>query len=81
MVMGGISPDLGLVEMIELPTAKHPYFIACQFHPEFKSRPHAAHPLFARFAKAGLARRDARLGRAVEKEADGRDDTGKHLVH
>jgi CTP synthase len=82
MVMGGISPDLGLVEMIELPPSKHPYFIACQFHPEFKSRPHAAHPLFARFAKAGLARRDARLRSTDAREAEARaDDTGKHLVH
>jgi CTP synthase len=66
LVMGGVSPDLGLVEMIELPTAKHPYFIACQFHPEFKSKPHAAHPLFARFCRAGLVRRDARLARKDE---------------
>jgi CTP synthase len=69
MVMGGVSPDLGLVEMIELPTTKHPYFIACQFHPEFKSRPHSPHPLFARFCQAGLVRRDARVKR---------EDTGSH---
>jgi CTP synthase len=36
--------------MIELP--QHPYFVGCQFHPEFKSRPWAPHPLFARFVKA-----------------------------
>jgi CTP synthase len=50
MVISGTSPDGRLVEMIELPN--HPHFVGCQFHPEFKSRPSAAHPLFARFVKA-----------------------------
>jgi len=50
MVLSGLSPDGRLVEMIELP--QHPYFVACQFHPEFKSRPSAPHPLFVRFIKA-----------------------------
>ena len=54
MVLSGLSPDGRLVEMIELP--QHPYFVACQFHPEFKSRPWAPHPLFARFVKAACAR-------------------------
>src|SRR5688572_25185998 len=52
MVLSGLSPDGRLVEMIELP--QHPYFVACQFHPEFKSRPWAPHPLFARFVKAAV---------------------------
>ena len=52
MVISGLSPDGRLVEMIELP--QHPYFVACQFHPEFKSRPGAPHPLFSRFIKAAL---------------------------
>ena len=52
MIISGLSPDGRLVEMIELPG--HPYFVACQFHPEFKSRPGAPHPLFARFVKAAL---------------------------
>ncbi len=56
MVISGVSPDGRLVEMIELP--KHPYFVACQFHPEFKSRPGAPHPLFARFVKAALEHQD-----------------------
>ncbi len=60
LVMSGVSPELGLVEMIELPTSKHPHFIACQFHPEFKSKPMAPHPLFTRFVQAALARRSAR---------------------
>ncbi|MCC6750900.1 MAG: CTP synthase [Deltaproteobacteria bacterium] len=52
MVFSGLSPDGRLVEMIELPG--HPYFVACQFHPEFKSRPTEPHPLFTRFIKAAL---------------------------
>jgi CTP synthase len=56
MVISGLSPDGRLVEMIELPW--HPYFVACQFHPEFKSRPGAPHPLFARFVKAALEHQD-----------------------
>jgi len=52
MVLSGLSPDGRLVEMIELPG--HPYFVACQFHPEFKSRPSAPHPLFARFIRAAV---------------------------
>ncbi|WP_130471009.1 CTP synthase [Candidatus Magnetaquicoccus inordinatus] len=55
MVFSGSSPDGSLVEMIELP--EHPFFIACQFHPEFKSRPRRPHPLFAAFIGAGLAGR------------------------
>jgi CTP synthase len=60
LVMSGVSPELGLVEMIELPPSKHPHFVGCQFHPEFKSKPMSAHPLFTRFVAAALARRDAR---------------------
>ena len=52
MVLSGVSPDGRLVEMIELDD--HPYFVGCQFHPEFKSRPSAPHPLFSRFVKAGI---------------------------
>jgi CTP synthase len=56
MLLSGLSPDGRLVEMIELPW--HPYFVACQFHPEFKSRPTAPHPLFARFVKSMLDAQD-----------------------
>jgi CTP synthase len=59
LVFSGTSPDKRLVEMVELPN--HPYFVACQFHPEFKSRPTAPHPLFASFVKAALDYRDTRL--------------------
>ncbi len=50
LTMSGTSPDDGLVEMIEL--SDHPWFIACQFHPELKSRPTRPHPLFASFIEA-----------------------------
>lgn len=53
MVFSGVSPDDRLVEMIELP--EHPYFVACQFHPELKSRPDNPHPLFVGFVNAALA--------------------------
>jgi CTP synthase len=59
--LSGLSPDEHLVEMIELPV--HPFFVGCQFHPEFKSRPAAPHPLFARFIQAALEVQSAR-GRA-----------------
>lgn len=59
LVFSGMSPDGRLVEMIEL--ANHPYFVACQFHPEFKSRPLAPHPLFVAFVRAALDRQ-ARTG-------------------
>jgi len=58
MVLSGLSPDGRLVEMIELP--QHPYFVACQFHPEFKSRPGAPHPLFGRFIRATLEHQNKR---------------------
>ena len=48
----GLSPDRTLVEMIELPG--HPWFVGCQFHPEFLSRPTHAHPLFASFVEAAI---------------------------
>lgn len=50
LILSGISPDDFLVEIIELPN--HPWFIGCQFHPEFKSRPNRPHPLFTSFVDA-----------------------------
>ncbi|MGD0836673.1 MAG: CTP synthase [Polyangia bacterium] len=59
LVVSGVSPDNHLVEMIEL--RDHPYFVGCQFHPEFKSRPQSPHPLFRSFVAAALrARLDKR---------------------
>ncbi|MCH4157511.1 MAG: CTP synthase [Acidaminococcaceae bacterium] len=54
MVLGGTSPDGRLVEIIELPQSEHPWFLGCQFHPEFKSRPTNPHPLFREFIAAAL---------------------------
>lgn len=54
LVFSGTSPDGNLVEFVELPTDVHPYFIATQAHPEFKSRPTAPHPLFAGLIEAAL---------------------------
>ena len=52
IVYSGVSPDKGLVEIIEL--KDHPWFLGCQFHPEFKSKPMDPHPLFREFIKASL---------------------------
>ncbi len=58
MRLSGLSPDGSLVEMIELP--EHPYFVACQFHPELKSRPTRPHPLFSAFVAAAAQRATTR---------------------
>jgi len=58
MVFPGTSPDNVLAEMIELPESMHPFFIASQFHPEFKSRPERPHPLFHGFVTTALALQD-----------------------
>ncbi|GAA1187162.1 CTP synthase [Nesterenkonia xinjiangensis] len=57
LVFSGTSPDGRLVEFVELPRATHPYYVSTQAHPELKSRPTDAHPLFAGLIKAGLDRR------------------------
>jgi CTP synthase len=54
MVFGGINPESQLVEAIELPVKEHPFFIAVQYHPEFKSRPTHAHPIFRDFITAAM---------------------------
>ena len=54
MVFSGVSPDYRLVEIIEV--SEHPYFIATQFHPEFRSRPNRAHPLFAGLIEAAICK-------------------------
>jgi len=61
MIFSGMNPDYGLVEIVEAPD--HPWFLGCQFHPEFKSKPLAPHPLFKAFIGASYARR-RRAGRA-----------------
>ncbi|MEB2284436.1 MAG: CTP synthase [Myxococcales bacterium] len=57
MRLSGLSPDGTLVEVVEIPG--HPWFIGCQFHPEFKSKPLDCHPLFRGFVRAALAHRSA----------------------
>ncbi len=56
LVVSGTHPELGLVEFVELPKDVHPYYVSTQAHPEFKSRPHRAHPLFAGLVEAALER-------------------------
>lgn len=57
LVFSGVSPDGKFVEMVELPRDKHPFFIGCQFHPEYKSKPLNVHPLFYSFVKAAWENR------------------------
>jgi CTP synthase len=57
LILSGQSPDGGLVEIVEI--ADHPWFLGCQFHPEFKSRPFDCHPLFKGFIRAALQQRAA----------------------
>ena len=57
LVFSGVSPDGKFVEMIELPREMHPWFVGCQFHPEYKSQPLNAHPLFASFVRAAYENR------------------------
>ncbi|MDR3202140.1 MAG: CTP synthase [Bifidobacteriaceae bacterium] len=64
--ISGTSPDGDLVEFVELDRAAHPFYVGTQAHPEFKSRPTAAHPLFAGLIGAALARQ--REGRLLEVE-------------
>ncbi|WP_437639342.1 CTP synthase [Sorangium sp. So ce854] len=63
MAISGTSPDRRLVEMIEL--RNHPYFVGCQFHPEFKSSPNSPHPLFNQFVRASMERRRERITRGT----------------
>jgi len=58
LVISGLSPDERLVEMVELPESMHPWFVASQAHPEFKSRPTQPAPLFREFVRAAIAHRE-----------------------
>ncbi len=58
LVFSGKSPQGNLMEIAELPIEKHPFFVACQFHPEFKSTPLKAHPLFFGFVSAAKKRNE-----------------------
>ena len=58
LVIAGVSPDERLVEMVELPEDVHPWFVATQAHPEFKSRPTKPAPLFREFVRAAIGQHE-----------------------
>jgi CTP synthase len=64
----GSTPDGTYVEIVEIPD--HPYFLGCQFHPEFKSKPLEPHPLFSAFIQASYANRGARRSSRVQEEME-----------
>jgi CTP synthase len=72
LVFSGVSPDGSLVEFAELPADVHPYYVSTQAHPEFRSRPNRAHPLFAGLIGAALTRQ--REQRLVEVERSPRPE-------
>jgi len=67
LVFSGVSPDRALVEFVELPREVHPYYVGTQAHPEFRSRPDRAHPLFRGLVAAAVERQAA--GRLLEVPA------------
>jgi CTP synthase len=78
LVASGTSPDERLVEVIELP--EHPFFVASQFHPEFKSRPNRAEPLFREFVGAAARRAAQRPAETAEHpEVEGSEVGGIRL--
>jgi CTP synthase len=66
LVVAGRAPVTDLCEMVELPKSVHPWFVGCQFHPEFTSNPRQGHPLFSAYVNAAVAHQD-RIG--VRKQA------------
>ena len=72
LVFSGESPDGRFVEMVELPRDVHPWFLGCQFHPEYKSKPLAPHPLFTSFVRAAYENRmrdETAIGEVAEAES------------
>jgi CTP synthase len=67
MLFSGTSPDGSLVEVVEL--ADHPFFVAVQYHPEFKSKPTSPQPLFAGFIAAAVSRSQNKSDRPAAKES------------
>ena len=66
MVLSGLSPDKRIVEMLEIPG--HPFFVGTQGHPELKSRPNRAHPLFRGLIQAAVAYPPVRGEHVIEKK-------------
>jgi CTP synthase len=75
LVISGESPDGKFVEMIELPRRVHPWFVGCQFHPEYKSKPLSAQPLFASFVRAA---HENRLRHEAPSESKEETETLQH---
>ncbi len=75
LIFSGVSPDGKFVEMIELSRDVHPWYIGCQFHPEYKSQPLNAHPLFASFVRAAY---ENRLHSETSMEKNGEVDLVVH---
>ena len=69
MVFSGLSPDASLVEIVELPD--HPWFVGCQFHPEFKSKPVKSHPLFRSFVRSCLVASGVQIEKEVVDSKEG----------
>ena len=69
LTFSGVSPDNRLVEMVELPESVHPWYVAAQFHPEFKSRPTRPQPLFREFVRAAIAHHEGVDRHEVEAPA------------
>jgi CTP synthase len=69
LVFSGVSPDGKFVEIVELARDQHPWFLGCQFHPEYKSKPLNAHPLFSAFVRAAHENR-MRNETSMDKNAD-----------
>lgn len=67
LVLAGVCEERDLVEIIEIPG--HPWFIGVQFHPEFKSKPLAPHPLFRHFVRASLEHKHKKLEKTLAKKA------------
>jgi len=68
MRITGSTPDGTYVEIVEIPS--HPFFLGCQFHPEFKSKPLEPHPLFAAFVQAAYERRTRRQKKRMSEEGE-----------
>jgi CTP synthase len=79
LVFSGTSPDNNLVEFVELPREVHPYYVATQAHPEYRSRPTRPHPLFAGLVGAAIARQKE-LRFPIDESALRRSRTEEELV-
>lgn len=81
LVFSGVSKDGKFVEMVELPREVHPFFIACQFHPEYKSKPLDPHPIFVAFVAAALSNRLRSEGSAgIESETEGSEALNQVII-